>query len=104
MARIDGSSSCTTIDRGVSPHAIQHDVVKNQTAPLRKSREKDTASTRVYVGSKVLRNVLADFEMLEQGLESLRPLQAFALGKYIARKSPGGWARGPAKAQRARRR
>ena len=35
----------------------------------------------VDVGSKVLRRVLADLEVFEQGLEGLRPLQAFALRK-----------------------
>ena len=34
---------------------------------------------RVDVRTKVLRRVLTYFEMFEQGLESLRPLQAFAL-------------------------
>ena len=36
---------------------------------------------RVDVGSKVLRRVLADLEVFEQGLEGLRPLQAFAVRK-----------------------
>ena len=41
------------------------------------------------VRSKVLRTVLADFEMLEQGLEGLRPLQAFALRKVHRAKVSG---------------